>query len=192
MKSKSWKWSDLSMQAKYSKTCKRSLRGPTLTKPDKLRRVMWKIFIPRTNLGTRQKRYRNNFIQPENVVIMMICTESWYAMIMIVIMICTARICPCCNSMLIAHAYVYETQKQLQQTVSETSQKREHLVRYFRATMFNLPPIYSAHKPSNHKYWYNFTENIHKHQTQNVQRISPFSIASLKKACKARTWWYRG
>ena len=42
------------------------------------------------------------------------------------------------------------------------------------------------------------TENIHKHQTQNFRRISPFGIASVKKkkkkfkARKARTRWYRG
>ena len=35
-------------------------------------------------------------------------------------------------------------------------------------------------------------QSIHKRQTQNVQRISPFGIAPVKKAHKARTRWYRG
>ena len=34
---------------------------------------------------------------------------------------------------------------------------------------------------------------IHKHETQNFRRISPFGITSVKKkAHKARTRWYRG
>ena len=33
---------------------------------------------------------------------------------------------------------------------------------------------------------------MHKHQTQNFRRISPFGIAPIKKAHKARTRWYRG
>ena len=35
-------------------------------------------------------------------------------------------------------------------------------------------------------------QNIHKHQTHNFRRISPFGIAPVKKALKARTRWYRG
>ena len=35
-------------------------------------------------------------------------------------------------------------------------------------------------------------QNIHKHRTQNFQRISPFSITPVEKAHKARTRWYRG
>ena len=35
-------------------------------------------------------------------------------------------------------------------------------------------------------------QNIHKHRTQNVPRISPFSITPVEKAHKARTRWYRG
>ena len=35
-------------------------------------------------------------------------------------------------------------------------------------------------------------QNIHKHQTQNFRRISPFGITPVKKAHKARTRWYRG
>ena len=35
-------------------------------------------------------------------------------------------------------------------------------------------------------------QNIHKHGTQNFRRISPFGIAPVKKAHKARTRWYRG
>ena len=35
-------------------------------------------------------------------------------------------------------------------------------------------------------------QNIHKHQTQNFQRISPFGITPVEKAHKARTHWYRG
>ena len=36
-------------------------------------------------------------------------------------------------------------------------------------------------------------QNIHKHQTQNFRRISPFSITPVKKkAHRARTRWYRG
>ena len=35
-------------------------------------------------------------------------------------------------------------------------------------------------------------QNIHKHQTQNFRRISPFSITPVEKAHKARTRWYRG
>ena len=33
---------------------------------------------------------------------------------------------------------------------------------------------------------------IHKYQTQIFRRISPFGIASVKKAHKARTRWYHG
>ena len=35
-------------------------------------------------------------------------------------------------------------------------------------------------------------QNIHKHQTQNFRRISPFGITPVEKAHKARTRWYRG
>ena len=35
-------------------------------------------------------------------------------------------------------------------------------------------------------------QNIHKHRTQNFRRISPFGIAPVEKAHKARTRWYRG
>ena len=35
-------------------------------------------------------------------------------------------------------------------------------------------------------------QNIHKHQTQNFRRISPFGIIPVEKALKARTHWYRG
>ena len=35
-------------------------------------------------------------------------------------------------------------------------------------------------------------QNIHKHQTQNFRRISPFGITPAEKAHKARTRWYRG
>ena len=35
-------------------------------------------------------------------------------------------------------------------------------------------------------------QNIHKHRTQNFRRISPFGIAPVKKAHKARTHWYHG
>ena len=35
-------------------------------------------------------------------------------------------------------------------------------------------------------------ENIHKYQTQNFWRVSPFSITPVEKAHKARTRWYRG
>ena len=34
--------------------------------------------------------------------------------------------------------------------------------------------------------------NIHKHQTQNFQRISPFGITPVEKAHEARTRWYCG
>ena len=35
-------------------------------------------------------------------------------------------------------------------------------------------------------------QNIHKRQTQNFQRVSPFGIIPVKKAHKARKRWYRG
>ena len=35
-------------------------------------------------------------------------------------------------------------------------------------------------------------QNIHKQQTQNFRRISPFGITPVEKAHKARTRWYRG
>ena len=35
-------------------------------------------------------------------------------------------------------------------------------------------------------------QNIHKHQTQNFRRISPFGNTPVEKAHKARTRWYRG
>ena len=35
-------------------------------------------------------------------------------------------------------------------------------------------------------------QNIHKHRTQNFQRISPFGITPVEKAHEARTRWYRG
>ena len=34
-------------------------------------------------------------------------------------------------------------------------------------------------------------QNIHKHQTQNFRRISPFGITPVEKTHKARTRWYR-
>ena len=34
-------------------------------------------------------------------------------------------------------------------------------------------------------------QNIHKHQTQNFRRVSPFGITPVEKAHKARTRWYR-
>ena len=67
--------------------------------------------------------------------------------------------------------------------------------------MFNLSPIYSACKSSNHTLFINHKispdTNLHKTkhtQTSNTkfQRISPFSITPVKKARKARTRWYRG
>ena len=33
-------------------------------------------------------------------------------------------------------------------------------------------------------------QNIHKHRTQNFQRISLFGITPVEKAHKARTRWY--
>ena len=57
--------------------------------------------------------------------------------------------------------------------------------------MFNLAPIYSACKSSNHKLSINHKishdTNLHKtykHRTQNVRRISPFSITPVEKAHK--------
>ena len=60
--------------------------------------------------------------------------------------------------------------------------------------MFNLSPIYSACKSSNHKLFINHKINpvhkfklkktIHKHRTQNFRRISPFGIAPVKKKKK--------
>ena len=56
--------------------------------------------------------------------------------------------------------------------------------------MFNLSPICSARKSSNHKLSKNHKINpdktdvkqkIHKYQTQNFRRISPFGIAPVKK-----------
>ena len=57
-------------------------------------------------------------------------------------------------------------------------------------TMFSLSSIYSAHKSSNHKLSINhkinpetnyIKQDIHKHQTQNFRRISPFSITPVQK-----------
>ena len=59
--------------------------------------------------------------------------------------------------------------------------------------MFNPSPIYSAHKSSNHKpsikhktspYTNLHKQDIHKHQTQNFQRISPFDITPVEKALR--------
>ena len=67
--------------------------------------------------------------------------------------------------------------------------------------MFNLSPIHSARKSSNHKLSINHKishdTNLHttKHtQTSdtNFQRISPFGITPVEKAHKARTRWYGG
>ena len=68
--------------------------------------------------------------------------------------------------------------------------------------MFNLSPIYSARKSSNHKLFKNhkishihnfyIKQNIHKHPTQNFRRISSLGITPVKKAHKAGTRWYRG
>ena len=66
-------------------------------------------------------------------------------------------------------------------------------------TMFNLSPIYSTCKSSNHSLSKNHKispdtnlheQNIHKHQTQDFRKISPFGITPVKKARKARTRWY--
>ena len=67
--------------------------------------------------------------------------------------------------------------------------------------MFNLSPIYSARRSSNHKLSINtksvmtqihIKQSIHKHRTQNFRRISPFRITPVEKAHKTRTSWYRG
>ena len=69
--------------------------------------------------------------------------------------------------------------------------------------MFNLSPIYSALKSSNHKLFFLKTQNqsctqmyikqnIHKHRKQNFRRISPFGTTPVEKAHKARTHWYCG
>ena len=67
--------------------------------------------------------------------------------------------------------------------------------------MFNLSPIYSARKSSNHKLSTNHKispdtnlhkKKKHKHRTKFFRRISPFSITPVKKAHKARTGWYHG
>ena len=67
--------------------------------------------------------------------------------------------------------------------------------------MFNLSSIYSARKSSNHTLSITtklvmtqiyMKQNIHKHWTQNLRRISPFGITPVEKAHKARTRWYRG
>ena len=68
-------------------------------------------------------------------------------------------------------------------------------------TKFNLTPIYSARKSSNHKLSINHKishdTNLHKTKlTQtsdtNFRRISPFGINPVEKAHKAGTRWYRG
>ena len=71
-------------------------------------------------------------------------------------------------------------------------------------TMFNLCAVYSASKSSNHKLSKTHkispdtnphktkNQKTHKHHTQNFRRVSPFSIAPVKKAYKARTRWYCG
>ena len=68
-------------------------------------------------------------------------------------------------------------------------------------TMFNLSPVYSAHRSSNHNLSINqksvltqiyIRQNKHKHQTQNFSRISPFGITPVQQALKARTRWYPG
>ena len=68
---------------------------------------------------------------------------------------------------------------------------------YIRAkTNFNLSPVYSAHKSSNHKFpkttksvltQIYLKQNIRKRQTQNFRRISPFGITPVKKAHKTMT-----
>ena len=68
--------------------------------------------------------------------------------------------------------------------------------------MFNLSPVYSARKSSNHKLSINhkISHNTNLHKTKHTQtsdtkyfrRISPFGITPVEKAHKARTRWYRG
>ena len=64
--------------------------------------------------------------------------------------------------------------------------------------MFNLSPIYSSHKSSNQKFPPKHKTSpdtnlpITKRHTHNFPRISPFGIAPVKKAQKARKRWYRG
>ena len=67
--------------------------------------------------------------------------------------------------------------------------------------MFNLSPIYFARKSSNLKLSINHKispdtnlhkQNLHKYQTQNFRRISPFRITPVKKVHKAKTRWYHG
>ena len=98
-------------------------------------------------------------------------------------------------------------QQQQQQLVSwyfEPSQPQRMTSRL--KTMFNLSPIYSARKSSNHKLSISHKispdtnlhkkqqqqQKKHKHRTQNFRRISPFGITPVKKAHQARTRWYRG
>ena len=70
----------------------------------------------------------------------------------------------------------------------------------WKQTSVHLLELYSAHKSLHTKFFQNYKlasrpisnkKFMHTHQTQNFQRSSPFDIAPVKKAHKARTCWYR-
>ena len=64
-------------------------------------------------------------------------------------------------------------------------------VSYLLCTQITKPQI--IQKPQNQSCTQIYIkQNIHKHQTQNFRRISPFGITSVRKAYKARTRWYLG
>ena len=64
-------------------------------------------------------------------------------------------------------------------------------VPYLLCTQVIKPQI--IHKPQNQSCTQiHIKQNIRKHRTQNIRRISPFGITPFKKAHKARTRWYRG
>ena len=53
-------------------------------------------------------------------------------------------------------------------------------VSYLLSTQVVKPQI--MHKKNTNQCKHKFTEKIHKHQTQNFRRTSPFGIAPVKKA----------
>ena len=71
------------------------------------------------------------------------------------------------------------------------AQNNVQSVSYLLCTQIIKPEI--IQKPQNQSCTQIYIkQNIHKHRTQNFQRISPFGITPIKKAHKARTRCYRG
>ena len=73
------------------------------------------------------------------------------------------------------------------------------MTKSIQSVSYLLLTLHASHQttnyPKNHEIspdTSHIKQKLNKHQTQNFQRISPFSICPFKNAHKARTCWYCG